>query len=513
MTLRLGKRPNKHVLAWAIVLILTPYPAAATIRYVDQNHARCTDGISRDRDRPYCTTTAAFRDLQTGDTIRIRDSMTPYKLSILSTVQGPITIEAAPGHHPVFTTRGSQTMLTLLNTSHWTIQGLTFDGAGQEVKHAIVVDASVSDVTNVRIQHNRFVNLGGNHGQFKKPMAVKLTNSKWKKRTPDVHAYSVSNSSVSNNVFDNCAHGGIALKHTKNITLANNRMVNFRCGRYRDGRIGVQAVKIEFSSLDTEVRGNHIGHFQPSSQCSWQPGRNPKTGKVGRSKYVAIYCDVGPHRGLVADNVIFDIDSGRSASAPNHQGSAIGIFIESRCADWKIRNNLIYNIGRHAFRNGSRSTGYADRTEFSHNTVYNIAGDALSIRQGEELRITHNIIANYGGVAIDFLNYSHCQKAGKKCRLTDQTKAFHQTSHQIDNNLFWTEQGSKPVARWFQHKTKLDLDSWRTMTGGYDRQSTYAEPKFVDIATGNFALQSSMRSRLKTPEGFLKLGYRQNNKN
>ena len=508
--LPLGRTRWQALVVWAVLLMLVAGPAAATILYVDQNHADCSDHTSRAEGTPYCTTAAAFRDLRSGDTMRIRESATPYKLSAQSTLQGPITIEADTGHRPVLTKGLSKIMLTLVNASHWTIQGLTFDGAGHEVRHAIKVDANSDNVSNIRIHNNRFINLGGTGERIKKPFAVLFTNSKWKERNRKTQPYSVSDSIVSDNFFDNCVHGGVSLKHTKNITIANNEMVNFRCGHYRDGRIGVQAVKIESASLDTVIRDNKIGRFQPSKQCPLQPGLNKKRGKIASSKYVAIYCDVRPQGGLITNNVIFDIDPGRANSAPTRSngagGTAVGVFIESQCTDWKIRNNLFTNIGRHAFRNGARSTGYADRTEFSHNTIYNIAGDAISIRKGEGLKITHNIIANYGGVAIDFINYAKCQKSGKKCRITKQTQAFHQTSHEINHNLYWTENGAKPVGRWFKHKTQLDFNGWQKATGGYDQRSIYTAPQFVDAAKGNFALQDSMRSTLKTPDGAT-LGY------
>ena len=490
-----------------VLSVLWHAPVTAALLYVDQDNKNCNDRRSSASSEPYCTVAAAFRDLRSGDTMRIRESARPYSLSVVATQSGPITIEADAGHRPVLTNDRSDTILLLLNISDWTIQGLTFDGAGQEVRYAIVVDAKFRHVRNIRIQQNRFVNLGGTIGHFKKPMAIRLTNSRWKKGKPQAHAFYVSDSLIQDNVFDNCTHGGIALKHTKNITIANNKMVQFRCGRYTDGRIGVQAIKIAFSSLDTMIRGNRIGDFQPSAECPLQPDRNPQNGEIGRSKYVGIYCDVGPQRGLVTDNIISNIDPGRSASAPNRQGAAIGIQIESRCTDWEIHNNLIYNIGRYGFRNGSRGTGFADRTEFMHNTIYNIAGDAISIRKGERLKIKHNIIANYGGVGIDFINYAKCQKSGKKCHITEQTRAFHQKNHEINHNLFWTENDAQPVARWFSHNTKLDLSGWHTATGGYDQLSTYANPNFVDAANGNFALQNRSQSVPNT-RAEASLGYR-----
>ncbi len=487
-------------------LLLSP-PVFADTRYVDQDNSNCSDNHNGAQRRPYCSIAAAFRDLRTGDTIKIRESRQPYRVSVSSKRPGPITIEADEQHRPVLTTDTKNTIFRLADASQWTIQNLTFDGQGREVRYAILVNARSRHVNRIHIRHNRFVNLGGFAGNFKKPMAIRFTNSKWNKYKPEQNNFHVMDSTIADNVFDNCAHGGILLSHTKNVTIANNQMVNFRCGRFNDGRIGVQAVKISMSSLDTKVRGNRIGDFQTSDACPLQPGKHPKTGKPGRPKYVAIYCDVGPKKGLVTDNVVFNIDAGRVRPAPNHQGSSIGIFIESQCVDWRVHNNLIYNIGTYGFRNGSKGTGFADRTEFIHNTVYGVAGNAISIRKGENLKIKYNILSNYAGVAIDFINYAKCKRSGRKCTITSQTKAFHQKSHEIDHNLFWQGNQAGPIALWFSHRKKLNLSAWHKASGGYGQQSIYANPEFVDAKNAKFERRQQSAASQTTRHG-VTFGYR-----
>ncbi len=488
----------------AFCLLLSP-PVFATTRYVDQDHQHCSDHPRGKQ--PYCSIAAAFRDLRTGDTVRIRESRRPYRASVTSEQPGPITIEADAQHRPVLISDRSHTIMTLINASHWTIRNLTFDGEGQEVRYAILVNARSRHVYKINIKQNRFVNLGGFAGNFKKPMAVRFTSSKWKKSKPDQHNYYVTDSTIANNVFDNCAHGGVLLSHTKSVTVANNHMTNFRCGRYNDGRIGVQAIKIALSSVDAEIRGNRVGAFQPSAACPLQPKKNPRTGKQSRPVYVGIYCDVGSQKGVIADNVVFDIDAERSRPAPNRNGSSAGIFVESRCRDWQVTNNLIYNIGTYGFRNGSKATGSADRTVFTNNTVYGIAGHAISIQKGENLKIQRNIFSNYAGVAIEFRNHAKCQRSGRKCKITRKTKAFHQNNHEINHNLFWQGAPSGAIATWFNRKNKLTLSNWQRATGHrYDGQSIYADPKFVGAKNGQFALRDG--SMAKRNSAGAALGYR-----
>ncbi len=485
-----------YLKTFLIFCLILNAPVFAAIRYVDQDHQHCSDNPNGNQ--PYCSIAAAFRDLRTGDTVRIRESRRPYRVSVTSKQAGPIAIEADAQHHPVLTTDASHTIMTLIDASQWTIRNLTFDGQGQEVRYAILVNARSRHVYNINIKHNRFVNLGGFTGNLKKPMAVRFTASKWKKFKPDQNNYYVTDSTIANNVFDNCAHGGVLLSHTKHVTVANNHMTHFRCGRYNDGRIGVQAVKIALSSLNAVVRGNRVGAFQSSAACPLQPGQHPKTGKRSRPVYVGIYCDVGSQNGLIADNTVFDIDAGRSRPAPNRNGSSAGIFVESRCRDWQVTNNLIYNIGTYGFRNGSKSTGSADRTAFTHNTLYGIVGHAISIQKGERLKIKHNILSNYAGVGIEFINHARCQCSGRKCKITRETKAFHQNSHEISHNLFWQGSPSGLVATWFNRKAKLNLSAWQRKTGGYGKQSIYADPEFVGAKRGQFTLRDGSIASRKT---------------
>ena len=469
--------------------LLLSQPLLAATLYVDQDHPRCSDAPSGDR--PYCSVAAAFGNLHSGDTVRIRASQRPYRVGVASEQPGPITIEGDGEQRPVLTKGSRDAIIKLTDASQWTIRNLTFDGQGEEVRYAIRVAARSRDVRHIRIEQNRFVNLGGFTGKFKKPIAVLFTTPRWKKSRPEQNDYAVADSTIAGNVFDNCAHSGIQLSHTQNVTIADNQMTGFRCGRYNDGRVGVQAIKIAQSSRNTVIRGNRIGAFHPSEACPLELGKNRKTGKLSHAIYVGIYCDVGPEKGLVTDNIIFDIDAGRVRPGSRRRGASAGMFIESRCKDWTVANNLIYNIGSYGFRIGSRPTGSAVRVAFTNNTIYGVAGHAVSIQKGEDLTIQNNIFANYGGVAIEFHNFAKCRRSGRKCEITRESQAFHQTSHHIDHNLFWQEAQAGSVATWFNRKTELALSDWRQASGGYDGQSIYANPEFVDAAKGQFRLRAS----------------------
>ena len=477
-----------YLYAVACLLLLSQPLLAATL-VVDQDHPRCSDAPSGDR--PYCSVAAAFGDLRAGDTVRIRASQRPYRVSVVSEQPGPITVEADGEQSPVLTRGSSEAIIYLIDASQWTIRHLTFDGEGEEVRYAIRVDARSRDVRHIRIEQNRFVNLGGFTGELKKPTAVRFSTPGWNKKRPEQNDYAVADSTIVGNVFDYCAHGGIEVSHTRNVTIADNRLTGFRCGRYNDGRVGVQAIKISQSSQGAVIRGNRVGAFQPSASCPVKLEKNRKSGKLSRGVYIGIYCDTGPEKGLVADNVVFDIDAGRLKPGPERRGASTGIYLESRCADWTVANNLIYNTGSYGLRIGSRPTGAARRIAVTNNTIDGVAGHAISIPKGENLTIQRNIFSNYGGVAIDFRNFAQCRRSWRKCKFTRKSRAFHQTNHHIDHNLFWQGGQDGSVAIWFNRKTKLTLSEWRRKSGGYDGQSIYADPAFVDAAKGQFELRAS----------------------
>src|SRR5919106_4953468 len=76
--------------------------AEAAIIYVDKDNSCPGAGTT---ESPYCSIQNAFNKVIAGDTIRIRDAVTPYDQNAILTTSGmagsPIIIESAWGHRPI----------------------------------------------------------------------------------------------------------------------------------------------------------------------------------------------------------------------------------------------------------------------------------------------------------------------------------------------------------------------------------------------------------------------------
>ena len=311
-------------------------PSEAAIIYVDKDRPCPGSGVSN---RPYCTIQAAFNAARPGDVIRIRDSATPYNEKAVATRSGtakaPITVEPDVGHHPKLknSARHAQAgVIEIRDADYWRIKGLTFDGTGtQTSRHAVVLHAYTRDITGHQITRNTFRNWGGTGENTKAASAVILRP----RYTSAFGNLNVQNSVISDNTFTNNAHGAIQLIKTLNVTIEHNMIQNTQCGRKSDGRAGATGIKDSQGSVGTIIRYNVVRDHQSSEKCLLP--------KQGHTTYAGIYCDTGSTRGEVIGNVVYNIDKDHPVNTnPRATGvGSIGIFIESRCHDWRVHGNLV----------------------------------------------------------------------------------------------------------------------------------------------------------------------------
>ena len=243
---------------------------------------------------------------------------------------------------------------------------------------------------------------------------------------------------ISDNTFTNVAHEAIRLTQTMNITIEHNTIQYMQCGRTLDGRAGATGIKDAQNSVGTIIHKNIVHDHQRSEDCLLP--------QQGEPTYAGIYCDTGPTEGEITGNVVYNIDKDHPENTnPRAIGvTSVGILIESRCHDWRVDGNMVYNIGSHGLRNGSNRTGDPNRTEWTNNTVYGISRAALWIARGRNLTIKNNILIH------DQAN------AGIELRQT----AIDQGPHRIDHNIYWDMQDGTRIGRWGDYRT-LNLTNWR----------------------------------------------------
>ncbi len=420
--------------------------------------------------------------------VRIRDSSAPYDERAVAhrsgTSTAPITVEPDVGHRPRlrFSGRNAQTgVFEIRDADNWHIRGLTFDGSGSQTsRYAVLLLAYSRDIAGHRIIQNTFRHWGGTGENTNSAAAVMLRPS-WS--GAGFNNFSVKNSTIMDNTFAFNAQAAVHLWKTKNIVVERNTIQYMKCGRKSYGVAGATGIKDGEFSVGNIIRHNIIHDHQDSEDCPLPD--------QGFAIYSGIYCDVGSTDGEVSGNVVYNINRGHGSS-DNTRGTgvnSIGIFIESRCHDWRVHRNVVYNIGTYGLRNGSTRTVDANRTEWTNNTVYGISRTALWIARGTNLIIKNNIFVH--------------SRATAGIEFTDIAAA--QSPHTVNYNLYWDMESGTKVGRWDDHTTR-DLTKWRQLCK-CDPKALSSNPLFVSLVFGseNLRLSSSSPAR-GVGEGGIDLG-------
>jgi parallel beta-helix repeat protein len=459
-------------------------PVEAAVIYVDKDSSCPGSGSSS---FPYCSIQRALDVVRPGDVVRIRDSANPYDeraVAIRSgTSSAPITIEPDVGHNPRlrYSGRNAQTgVIEIRDADYWYIRGLTFDGSGiQTSRYAVLLYAHSRDITGHKIAKNAFFHWGGTGENTASAAAVILRPS----YSGGFNNFRVRNSVISENTFAYNSHESIRLTRSANVVIERNTIQYSQCGRGADGTAGATAIKDSQGSVGTIIRNNTIRDHQMSEDC---PLPNQ-----GHATYTGIYCDTGPTSGEIVGNVIYNIDKGRAFNSnPRATGvNSMGIFIESRCSDWKVHHNVVYYIGSYGLRNGSSRTADPDRTAWTNNTVFSISRNALWIARGKNLTVKNNILLH--------------NQANASIELTGP--AVYQGPHNIDHNLYWDMKDGTKIGRWGDFWTR-NLTNWRQACK-CDSEALSTNPLFMSVVHGSENLRlSSFSPARRAGEGGVDLG-------
>lgn len=495
-----------------IIGILWATMAQGALRYVDKDDGACTDAGSGLTGAPYCTTQAAFDDVNAGDSIRIRPASTPYDqntdLTRSGTVISRIVIEsdpatcASPYTNPATcpilrnsVSNSSQAPIRI-RANYITVQNLTFDGAGVNTPdYAIDIQATTvwnedlngvingatagADIQDPWIIGNTFKNWGGDTtaatvGRGRWPLSVNggfCVNRIAVGQPARGCTWRVFNAIVQGNTFDNNRMRSMQILHADNTVVENNTFLNNRCGRDSDTATNTVGIHILDSSESgttmangTIIRQNLFHDFQTYAACDVPnvPGSFDTT--------VAIWCDVGPINGLVERNLIYNLNSGNATCGPP---CTDGILIEVGCRDWTVRNNVVHHVGY---------TGIAQRTtndrfnptnwptavnNFYNNTVAFAADRHFAMGAGR-FRAKNNLFIGANPVSA-MMSLSVPAPAGY---YEIDYNLYHDTTVGDVNTAQWDYDGAGPA---------LSLATWRS-TYGFDLNGIYtASPNLVNV--------------------------------
>jgi hypothetical protein len=452
----------KRILHFVVVLsfasgVFAVPPAQAAVLYVSKDSPCPGNGTTA---TPYCRIQYAFNVALAGDTIRIRDSATPYDESVTAMSSGtssaPITVESDIGNHPVWTYSGNgstQAALNILNRDYWTVQNLTFDGTGVPTSRQAVWMSSTNSTQRYGLQ---FLN---------------NTIKNWGQLVPESHVTGLNiggdGAIVRGNVFDGIPRFSVSPGGGLNLIVENNEFKNMRCGRGSDGTVSAVGFYLAYGNPTggTIIRNNAFHDPRPQSECSL-PNSDGWTA-------FGIWTDVGAYNGTIEGNRIWNFD----------QVTSMGIYLEYDTHGWAVMSNIFYNISYNAIRHHPTTAGAVNT--YINNTIYGIgtsnAGWGIQISSGNGV-FKNNIIDNSAGAQI-------------RINGTDQSNLT------IDYNDYWDLSGGNHVGNW--DPVRYNFSDWKTKCQ-CDQHSINADPQFVKPPS-DLGLQSSSPAR-GTGEGGINMG-------
>jgi parallel beta helix pectate lyase-like protein len=469
----------KRIFLALVLLSSLCVSAESAIIYVDKDNSCPGAGTT---DNPYCSIQNAFdRNLKRGDSIRIRDAATAYdQNALLNNKSGssgnPIIIEPDTGNNPTirYSGNGSQNAaIEIRDSSYVIVRNLTFDGTGiAPSQSAIRVQASTHDISGNEVYGNTFLNWSGSEAQDVHNISVVLITS------TGLRGGSVPRGTlVHDNTFTNCRHVAIGLPGAQNPEVYNNTVTGLKSGHnFGSGtRTSIEATAITSgswggaaapanNSQGANIHDNSLHDFEP-----YPSNGLPNKATAAYHVISGFHADVNADNGQLVRNLIYNINQGI------RDGAGVGIFIESRCDGWVVKENRIYHMGNAGILNGRSGTGDANNNQFINNVVDD-AGYGLWAQRGFNLTIKNNIFSRCSILAI-FID----------------AIAASEAPHTIDYNDYYSTDSNR-IGKWNASCTdgmNCTFDAWKTTIQAVTGQSaddTHAistDPLFVSATTGS----------------------------
>jgi hypothetical protein len=420
-------------------------------------------------DAPWRTLQKAADSIGPGSTVYVRGGV--YRQTVAVHVSGSasggfITFRNYPGEHPVLDGAGLSVpdglsgMVSIDSRDYVTVQGFEIrDYLTAEPGHVPIGIYVTGDASHIRILDNAIHDIQTN-------VQARVNG--------DAHGIAVygteSPSPIRDIVIDGNQVYDCKLGSSESLVL-NGNVMDFRVTNnviHDNNNIGIDLIGYEGTAGDATYDAARDGIVRGNLVYNIDSYGNPAYGRDRSAN--GIYVDGG--RDIVVEqNVIHDVNIGMEF-ASEHAGRSTSYVT--------ARNNLVFNatvIGL-AIGGYDRRRGNTEHSEIVNNTFYQ--DDSLRTDNGELLvqfdtrdNVIENNIFSANSQALFMVN-PYRENSGNR----------------IDHNVYFSPGGSSHSTWQWKDKTYAGFDAYRKGSGN-DRHSIFADPGFVDPASGNFRLEPS----------------------
>ena len=465
---------NLVMLAFSLSLSVSLSASAATTSslYVS-THGR--DSNPGTKQKPFLTVQHAADVAKPADTINLFGGKYCERLAVTTSGnanQGYITFRSAPGEHAVLDGScltpqvGDSPMVALRNVSYVKIEHLEVGNyrtadptrvpAGIRVYgHGSHIEIRDNDVHNIEQTYPG--REGPGHGANGFGIAVYGTDAK---------------SPITDLIVDGNEVHNLQTGSSESLVL-NGNVTNFRVTHNRvhnNNNIGIDIIGFEHTAPDPSVDRARNGIVADNHVYDITSRGNPAYGSDANSD--GIYVDGGTHV-VIERNILNNVDFGIELASEHLHGNTSYII---------ARNNLItfchtagISIGGYDEKRGSTHD-----TMIVNNTLYK--NDAWHTGTGEiqmQFYLRNNVFKNN----IVYIGDSNQALRSRSGRMDPNTPTVT-----FDHNLYYSPAGANGVKWSLDGKDYSSFQAYVKATGE-DRNSKFADPKFVDPSAHNFHLQ------------------------